>query len=381
MNKRLLIITRHRLCENNGGSNGSKGFVACFASLFDDCSIIYPQFDNPESVIPAKYKLYPYYDKRSNIHKGLDVWRGRICANQLFVRKHMKEHSYDVVVIDHSFAGASLTEDIKRTGAKLITIHHNVERDYQNDNRKDYSLLFRYPYIHFAKKAERNCLLSSDVNLTVTEGDAETFRSWYKDIHVYNWGNFAYRPIPDKNFPLKKESMQFIITGSLFFTQSLKPILEFVNTYWPLVTKTYSTAKLLIAGRNPVKALLEICSKDKSITIVQNPEDMGALVQQANYYVCPINVGSGRKLRVMDGLKEGLPVLCHQVSVAGYECMADSHCLFSYHDEQSFSNALQEMMSATISPDTVYKTFKANYSTEAGIEKLRKILTTEGIIL
>ena len=380
MNKRLLIITRHRLSENNGGANDSKGFVACFAALFDSCSIIYPYFDNPQSVIPAKYKLYPYYDHRSNIHKGLDVYRGRICANLSFVKQHLKNHHYDVIVIDHSFAGASLTKTIKQTGAKLITIHHNVERDYQNDNRKDYSPLFRYPYIYFANKAERDCLQSSDVNLTVTESDAATFRSWYRDIHVYNWGNFAYRPFADKTFTEKLESQVFIITGSLFFTQSLQPILEFVNDYWPLVIKTCPAAKLLIAGRNPAKALQEACSRSKAITIVPNPEDMGALVQQANYYVCPINVGSGCKLRVMDALREGLPVLCHQVSVAGYECMADSHCLFPYHDEHSFSHALHEMMDATIPPDTVYKIFKANYSTEAGVEKLRKILATEGIV-
>ena len=40
MNRRLLFITHHKLDDNNGGANASKGFLHCFARLFDDCTLI-----------------------------------------------------------------------------------------------------------------------------------------------------------------------------------------------------------------------------------------------------------------------------------------------------------------------------------------------------
>ena len=380
MSKRLLIITRHRLNENNGGANGSKGFIRCFAELFDDCSIIYPEFDNPAAYIPLKYKLIPCHDSRSKIRKGLDCYRGVLSPLASFSKTHLSDHKYDIIVIDHSFIATGLIKTIKQTGAKIITIHHNVESDYLNDNRQQFSLSFRIPYIYYAKKAERDCLQGSDINLTVTEKDAIKFKTWYKDIHIYNWGNFEYKPIPPKTFTARERNMTFIITGSLCFIQSLQPILEFIHKYWPIATSLYPDAKLIIAGREPSSSLLQACEKIKSIAVIPNPKDISSLVQQASYYVCPINAGSGRKLRVLDGLKQGLPVLCHLISMSGYECMADNHCMFTYHDEQSFEVSLKKILASNASAEFIYQTYRTNFSIKAGVEKLRMILKKEALL-
>ena len=380
MTKRVLIITRHILSQNNGGANATKSFINCFSALFNDCSLICPIYDShANSIIPHKIKVFSYEDHRNRIQKGLDCWRGRICANELFVKQHLKEHYYDIVVIDHSFSGASLAKTIKATGAKLITIHHNVECNYQYDNRKDYSLLFRWPYIHHAIKAERMCLRYSDTNLTLTESDAREFQSWYPDtdLHIHIWGTFEYRPIETKTFIPRNHSHQFVITGSLNFVQSLFPIMEFIDDYWPIAKQECPDAKLIIAGRNPSDVLIRKCNKDARIMLIPNPDNIESVVQEANYYICPINLGSGLKLRIMDGLKQGLPVLCHEVSIAGYEQIAAGNGLFSYQDETSFRTALQEMLSTDINPNDIFQLYKETFSLDTGIERLHDILTKE----
>ena len=381
MSARLLVITRHRLNENNGGSNASKGFISCFSALFDDCSIIYPEFSNPASYIPGKYKLYPCHDGRSKLRKGLDCYCGVLSPLASFAKKHLSTHSYDVIAIDHSFIGASLVNTVKATGAKVITIHHNVERDYQRDNQKEYSLLFRFPYIYFAEKAERDCLYYSDLNLTVTAKDASTFRSWYpnKDMHIHYWGIFEYQPIVSKVFAAKINRKNFIITGSLHFYQSLLPILEFINRYWPVLRQVCPCATLTIAGRNPSEILQRECASKEGITLIPNPDDMAALVQQADYYICPINAGSGLKLRVMDGLRQGLPVLCHKISSHGYEALLNQNCLFAYNDEQTFVNSLHQMLSSSVTQNAVYQAFCDNFSLKTGINRLRQIMEQEKI--
>ncbi len=377
------MITRHILSQNNGGANGSKGFIHCLARFFEDFSLICPAFEDDASrYIPDSVKVYSYQDHRSQIQKGLDMWRGRICANEPFVKRHLKNHTYDIIIIDHSFSGASLVKVIKAHCKKLITIHHNVERDYQHDNRKEYSRLFRRPYIHYAIKAERQCLENSDINLTLTRHDLQMFQSWYphQNLHLHSWGIFDYRPIANKMFHRKHKTPAFIITGSLCFMQSLGPIVEFVERYWPLVRQSYSDAHLTIAGRNPAEILVQTCESDNSITIIPNPEDMESLVGRANYYVCPINAGSGLKLRVMDGLKQGLPVLCHEQALPGYEQIAEDGCLFTYHDENSFVEALQKLHTTDIAPEIVYQSFKNCFSLEAGIDRIRHILSQENIL-
>lgn len=384
MNKRLLIITCHRLCDNNGGANASKGFIRCFASLFDDCSLIYPEFDGDTSpYIPAVYKLYPCHDSRVKLQKGIDMYRGVLSGLYYHIRRHLRDHRYDVIVIDHSFTGASLVKTIRKACTTLITIHHNVERDYLRDNGRERPLTYRYPYLYHARKVERECLCHSDLNLTVTAADAQTFCSWYPDreLHVRPWGIFAYRPIVDTSFaPKEAGGSTFVVTGSLCFLQSLQPILEFLRCYWPLVREACPQARLIIAGRDPGKLLVDACAGTDGITIIPNPVDMAEAVSLADYYICPISAGSGFKLRIMDGLRQGLPVLCHRVSAAGYESMAAAGCLFAYHDELSFADSLRRMLSASVSPSTVYQTFRRNYSTEAGTARLSHILKQEHII-
>ena len=380
MKQKLLYITHHKLDDNNGGCNASKGFLHCFASLFDESTVICHSMDDPSPYIPSNFTYCPMQDKRSKIRKLFDMYRGAISGHYYFVRQHLKKHQYDVVVIDHTFTGAGLSRYIKSTGAKLITIHHNVERDYLRDNGKEKPLLYRFPFLYYCRKSERDCLQNSDINLTVTERDASIFRSWYPDIHVFSWGIFEYRPIEDKAFEPKPKGQTFVITGSLHFEQSLVPIMDFIRDYWPLVRKELPQAQLLIAGRNPSPALLDVCTSTKGIIVIANPDDMGAVVRKADYYICPIHAGSGLKLRIFDGLKQGLLILCHNVAAAGYEPLAANHCLYAYHDAQTFQEALGRMIAADITPQTVYQTFKDTFSLQHGQNRLAKILQQEHII-
>lgn len=380
MNKRLLIITCHKLDENNGGANASKAIIHCFASLFDDCSLIYPEFENTSHYIPSNYKLYPCHDSRTRLRKGIDMHRGVVGALYYCVKAHLKEHQYDIIVIDHSVTSTSLIRILKRTGAKMITIHHNVECTYLRDNGNERPITYRIPYNFFAKKAERDSLRFSDVNLTLTEQDAAVFRSWFNGICVRHWGTFQWQPIEEKIFTEKEVGQTFIITGSLGFLQSQFPISEFVRRYWPLVREVCKHARLIIAGRNPHQLLIEACAGQDDISIIPNPSDMGTLVEQADYYVCPINAGSGLKLRIMDALKQGLPVLCHQVSAAGYECMALNNGLFVYHEENSFKKALRKLLVTKTSRQAIYQAYKKQFSLEEGTAKLHTLLKEENII-
>lgn len=380
MNRRLLFITHHKLDDNNGGANASKGFLHCFARLFDDCTLICHTMDTTSGVIPSNVRYLPMKDSRTKARKLFDMYRGAISGHYYFVRDHLRHNHYDVVVIDHTFTGAGLSAFIKSTGARLITIHHNVERDYLRDNGREKPLLYRYPFLYYCRKAERDCLRHSDVNLTVTEHDARTFRSWNADACICHWGIFEYRPIAEKTFPASVKGQTFIITGSLCFEQSLRPVMAFLHHYWPLVLQAMPQARLLIAGRNPSPRLQAACEATHGVCLVANPADMGAVVSTADYYVCPIHAGSGLKLRIFDGLKAGLPVLCHQVAAAGYEPLVDRGCLFSYTDEPTFSQALHQLTHTDIAPGTIYQAFRDTFSLAAGQSRLTAILQQAHIL-
>lgn len=380
---RVLFITRHYLDENNGGSNATKANLRSIGELYDDVTLIYPEHTGGDSTdfIPKGVKPIPCYDYRKRWQKGFDIYRGHLHRAISFVKQHLKENIYDIVVIDHSIVANGLIKTISKTETKIITIHHNNESEYIKDNLP--SWLYRIPFVYYVKKAEREALLLSNINVTLTEHDAQTFREWYpnRDIHCYNMGTYQWQDIPkmidDDGIRLCKT---FAITGSLNFLQSQKPVIEFIDKYYPILLHKVPEAKLIIAGRNPSQSVVEACNRYHSIELIPNPEDIGAVIRQADIYICPINTGSGVKLRVMDGLKLGIPVLGHRIAANGYEAIKDDGFFFEYYDEDSFEKSLDAISKLKYKRQDVYNTFYRYFSFQAGKERLRVILKKEELI-
>lgn len=374
--KKILIITRHYLDQNNGGSNGSKGFIKAFSSIYENCTLIYPEHNNVKSsmFIPSNIIRVPVYDHRVKIIKALDFYRGRMLRFGNFVKSFVIGKQFDIIVIDHSLTASEIINTLKKTGASIITIHHNVEAQYLKDNRPN--ILWRWPFVYFSKKAEKDALILSDINLTVTQADADIFKSWYpkRNLNLYNLGNFEYADPQLKHFDMRNMEHSFIISGSLYFQQSTKPILEFLTVYYPLLIKKYPDSKLTICGRNPNQKIKKLCRKIKNVVLIPNPENIEAIVRQSNVYVSPINTGSGRKLRIMDGLKLGMPILCHDVSALGYENIKEAGYMFTYRDPKSFIESLDNLINSYINPNDVYSKYLEYFSLSAGIERLKAIL-------
>ena len=373
---RYLFITRHYLDESSGGSNASKGFIWSLSNVVDDMTLIYPEHDNFDSkaYIPETVKLLPVYDQRSNIQKGLDMYRGRVHRFCDYVKHHLEDNRYDVVVIDHSFTAIGVIQNVKKSGAKIITIHHNVEADYLKDNEPSWS--YRIPYDYFVKKGERDALKLSDINLTLTDDDANKFRSWYpkRDLNLHTIGICEYKSTVTKHFETTSFNNIFVISGSLCFKQSVVPIIDFINRYFPIMEEVCPGCKLIITGRNPNKIIKKICDIHPNIELVPSPKDIDAVIKKASIYICPICAGSGIKLRVMDGLKRGMSVLCHEVSASGYEKIIEAGYMFTYRDNKSFKDSLYNIINTNISPNDVYDKYLECFSLTAGTKRLMTIL-------
>ena len=251
-------------------------------------------------------------------------------------------------------------------------------------------MLWRIPFMHYLKKAEREAVQLSDLNLTLTSQDADLLQLHYasdKFAKIKTLGCFESMPASgniNNSFNLSfsrlnnETNLNFAITGSLCSHQtevSLKPFL--INSY-PDLLKTLPTHRLSIAGRNPSRKLKMICSKYCGISIIANPADMQSIIDHSDIYICPINVGGGLKLRVMDALKAGLPVLAHAVSSRGHDAFKKAGFLFEYEDEQSFLESLKLLLTSRcegrLEREKIKRLYASIFSYESGVNRLKELL-------
>jgi len=386
---KVLFVTHHYLDDNSGGSFASRAYVNAFSEIADSCMLMYPyrgiairNFIHPNCIL----KAVPYNVRK--IQKLVDVYRGRLHRYTDVMLPQILEFKPDIVVFDNSRTTAGVLKQVKQLGTKTICIHHNYEMEYYRGTKPP--LAWRFPFLYYMEKAEKTAIQQADLNLTLTDEDVNLLQTHYdsdKTKKIEKLGSFepatSLNLTEDEN-KTKTTGLNFAITGTLDSYQTEISVIPFLENEYPELLKKLPESKLLIAGRNPSSKMIEVCAKHSSINLIANPENMQDVIAQADVYICPTCVGGGLKLRVMDGLKGGLPVLTHTVSARGYNDFEEANCLFSYNDTAGFAAGLNKLLVALNSGNLNKKNIKDLYfsifSFEAGVNRLKNILNEHKLL-
>lgn len=377
---KILFITHQYLSSNGGGSFASRAYINSFAECVDSMTLLYPQ-NSKEDVfdsINKKIVQIPVTYDIPKVCKLLDLLIGRVHRYYDIVPKLLESESYDVVVFDNSKCSYRLIDMAHRHNCKTIVINHNFEYEYVRDNAKG---LLRNIELYWTRQYERDAARKSDLNLTLTKQDSKSLCDIYRDGNQDNFrylGVFEYEhrilnvtpDITNKDISQKR----FAITGNLSAVQTVDSLVSWTDSYFSVFRDVFPKAEIIVAGRNPGKKVIDLCEK-YGMTLVPSPESMDSVLQNVDYYICPISLGGGMKLRVMDGLRWGIPVIAHSVSVRGYERFIEEKCLFEYNDKESFRKALLDVKNISFSKQVVNDCYKKCFSLNAGIQKVNEILS------
>ena len=161
---------------------------------------------------------------------------------------------------------------------------------------------------------------------------------------------------------------RFVITGNLSAMQTEHSLLKWLKDYYPILKDCFPSSSLTIAGKNPSQAIQKQCS-NLGIRLISSPESMDDVLQDADFYICPTEWGGGLKLRVMDGLRWGLPVVTHKVSARGYDLFEEKGILLSYSNKIEFKNALLTFSEMNIDKQKVIDMYQNIFSFAAGVKR------------
>lgn len=378
---RVLIVTYHLLNGVGGGIYASRAYINAFAELFSidgEVTLLYPQAEGkPIEGIDPRVHLLPVYNKSSRLKKGVDLMRGRVNWHYLALPELLKREQFDIIVFDNSRASKDMIDLAHQYGAKVITIHHNCELEFNRDNS---SWPLRPLLLYLTRKYEGDAVRKSDLSLTLTPEDRDLLIKYHltdtaEPSKIKVLGVFESMPSIDKAFKEKTDSngTRFVITGNLSTNQTKNSLLPWLDTYYPILKETIPNAQLTIAGKAPGESLHAKCEQ-LGITLIPSPIDMSPILWGADYYICPTALGGGLKLRIMDGLKSGLQVITHAVSARGYNQFREAGILHPYSNPDSFRGACLAIKQKKYSPSEVIELYNSIFSFKAGTDRLREIL-------
>ncbi|MEL5894381.1 glycosyltransferase [Bacteroides sp. GD17] len=373
---KLLFITRVDPFQIGGGAFATRAYLDAFIDLSSHVTLMLADCCK----IPKSYKDNISFVKvpdRSYLNKIFFPFTGHLHRFSSFFADYWHSlplGTFDTVVLNGGILG-DIAEFLHDKGVRIITLHHNVERHFHLDSKTIESLYGISAF--YINKNEKKALLNSSLNLTISEDDQREFRKIYDlsdSVKIEYIGCFEYRGKELISIPSVSRAKKIVITGSLCDYQTKDGIIYFLCELYPLVIRNFPEYNIIIAGRNPSNKIKKICREMAGVELVENPSDMNCIIQQAQLYICPTRLGGGLKLRVMDALRNGVPVIVHSVSAKGYNLFLGKNYFKVYSSEKDFLLALKDLLDTSVKPLTVCRDYLNVFSFEAGKKRVQKLL-------
>lgn len=372
----ILIINHSNPFAHGGGSYACHAYTKAFAEwaqgnadLLIDTENQYP-LDNSIRV----KNLYEV-SQRPLLERLLSIISGDIQRYTRFVQKHLRKYPnrYSHVIINGSFEAGALVDLFHSYNIKVVSIHHNYDPDFVRDNYKHLTSFF----VRHAYNLQKRAYLRSDYNLFLTQDDIDKCKSVYGENACVNklLGVFEFDKIPSFSYHEKNDRIKFVITGSLCTVQGIDGVMYFFKKLYKYLP---SDCEIIVAGRSPSYEIVTTCKQHKNVTLIANPVNMKDVISNGDIYICPTRLGGGLKLRIMDGLKLGLPVVTHACSARGYEAFCGTNFFYSFNDPIEFSNSVnavvKNMRQNLISSRMVYDAYANMFSYDSGLERVKNIM-------
>lgn len=379
--KKVLFLATNDFNRFGGGGQAIRAYLDSTLEIFGK--------DKVDVMVGTEYVMLDEYEdlnfihvcKRNALISRLEVLCGYLDRWVTPLIKYLKKHrnEYDLVIINSGRMGVAVPS-IKNLGLKVVTIHHNEEVEYCMDNKHLTTFGGRWDYL--VRHAQCLAYKYSDINFFLTQRDCELLHFMYGENRKVNEiiGVYDYRTAA-VIAPLQKgKEFHIGITGSLGNYQTTHGIMDIKNNYWDILMNLIPNLKLIMTGRDPSSEIMRFGNEHRDIiTVVSSPQNIISVIQKASIYLSPTDIGGGLKLRAMDGLKSGMPVLAHKVSARGYDMFLGKPYFRVYHDRYSFKQGLSDILKFVSGASvqdrvTICQDFYKFFSYQAGTERVKKVL-------
>ena len=252
-------------------------------------------------------------------------------ANKL--RKMVERVSPDVVHVD----ALGLAQYLPAIGSSgRVLNHHDVESSkIELRARKTPNVLLQSYFKIEAGKlvaAERRWCPQFDVNAVVSEDENDVLSQACPGLRVRVVPNGVdteyFTPRADPG------TRTILFCGSMDMHPNQEAMEYFLRQIWPRVVAQAPDVDLLIVGRKPPEWLNEVARTDPRIQITGFVDDVRPYFQKAAVCICPIVSGGGTRLKILDSLAMGVPVVATSFAASGLSLGHDKHLLLANTEEQ-----------------------------------------------
>ena len=231
----------------------------------------------------------------------------------------------DICIVEGVFL-SQIAERLLQAGHRVIVDMHNAESALQEAiDRARYgwrAALVRRRRWALARAAERRLVEQADQVWTCSSGDAAILRAM---TDGQTQVNVVPNPVPSwctavhTDEPGAKPGLHALFVGHLGYLPNIQAVRRLVTGIFPAIQVVRPDAQLEICGRSPHPKLLKFFPDQPGLTLVADPVDLAPAYTRATVALVPLTEGGGTRLKVLEAMAVGVPVIATAKAVEGLE--------------------------------------------------------------
>lgn len=227
---------------------------------------------------------------------------------------------FDLAIVGQAQCGV-LVPELEQAGLPWIFDAHNVEwwlsrQISRRLNNPVTKLRFALDALKF-KRLEKRLLRTAKAVVAVSAADADRLRALEpsRSIDIRpNGVDISYFGFVDHSEP---RGSNVVMTGTLGYYPNLDAGLWVVNEILPKVRSRLPQAGVTLVGGGVTAELNRYDRPRAGVRIVGQVPDVRPFLAEADVFIMPIRVGSGTRLKALEALASGLPVVATRLAVEG----------------------------------------------------------------
>ena len=303
------------------------------------------------------------------------------CDNSFYkhynIIRKIKELSFqpDVIILEWTNI-VLMYKEVKLVfpSASIIASEHDVNflgllRKYEVNKTEKYRMLYEQE-----KMLELNCLNECNHIFVQNEKDKKLLT----DNNIQENKIIAISPyFHDMSYIKRSKINQDILFwGAMYRPENYEAAIWFIKKVMPLLADT--NARFIIAGNRPPKVLTDLASE--KIVVTGFIEDESNLFSHSLCFVSPLLTGAGIKVKIIEALSSGIPVLTNSIGIEGIP--AENGIDYYYCEEpQEYNMMIRKLMKENEEKTTIDSRryfVKNNYNLALSAEKYKNIIENSG---
>jgi glycosyltransferase involved in cell wall biosynthesis len=201
------------------------------------------------------------------------------------------------------------------------------------------------------QRTEMAMLESWKTHTVVSERERQKLLGWCPSAHVHvipngvdtHFFSAAQMSEIQRNTQAPEPKPSILFVGSMDYHANIEGVIWFTREIWPEIAEKHPDLEFIIVGRHPSGAVRALASQ--RIRVTGTVEDVRPFYASAAAAVVPLRVGSGTRLKILEAMAAGVPVVSTRLGAEGIDATPDIHLLLADNNAEMLA-AIHQLLSS-----------------------------------